>query len=155
MIDHFRKYRAVLAAIIILLILIVTRIAAPYHFRPEPERWAKASYGNSNFIRFDKIDSLPGSKLLVNLGEPVFEIRKNNLKVLNIKADLLLEKNNYKIIRKSTGPVLLFSADGSVSARSWMLLSQMGIKNLFVLTSGSGREVFRYQFTSDTTSVRK
>jgi 3-mercaptopyruvate sulfurtransferase SseA len=40
-------------------------------------------------------------------------------------------------IRKNKGPVILVSGDTSVSARVWMVLSETGMKNLYILTGKS------------------
>jgi hypothetical protein len=46
---------------------------------------------------------------------------------------LILEKENLSLIRKNNGPVILFSEDSSVSARIWMVLSEMGMRNIYIL----------------------
>jgi len=38
------------------------------------------------------------------------------------------------------GPVILYSNDISVSARVWMVLSQTGIKNIYILDTSVGNE---------------
>jgi len=44
----------------------------------------------------------------------------------------------------------LVSSDASVSARMWMFLSQMGIENLFILTTDRENESFKNKFRPDT-----
>ena len=45
----------------------------------------------------------------------------------------ILAKENIRIIRNSKGPVILASGDITISARIWMVLSEMGLKDLFIL----------------------
>jgi 3-mercaptopyruvate sulfurtransferase SseA len=68
----------------------------------------------------------------------------------NIPADSILSKKYLNTIRKHNGPVILFSSEMAVSARIWMLLSQMGCKNIYILTNNTDNEVFKSKFRPDT-----
>ncbi len=69
---------------------------------------------------------------------------------LFIAAGRLLDKENLKAIHTHQGPVLLVSDDPSISAKAWMILSQMGYRDLFVLTEKDSTEVLKYKFRPDT-----
>jgi hypothetical protein len=60
-----------------------------------------------------------------------------------------LNKNNFSLIGKHNGPVLLYSADPGLSARIWMLLSQMGRRNIYILTDSTDNEILKYKFRPD------
>ncbi|MCK7537140.1 MAG: rhodanese-like domain-containing protein [Marinilabiliales bacterium] len=58
-----------------------------------------------------------------------------------MNPESILEKENLKLIRKNKGPVILCSDDSSVSARVWMVLSEMGIKNIYILQDKAQRRL--------------
>jgi hypothetical protein len=54
---------------------------------------------------------------------------------ISIAPENILEKQNLRKIRKFKGNIVLLSQNPSESARIWMLLSEMGIRNLYILTT--------------------
>ncbi len=79
--------------------------------------------------------------------KPVSEITGD---VQNITADSILSKKYVNTILKHDGPVLLSSSEPGLSARIWMILSQMGCTNIYILTKNTDNEVFKYKFRPDT-----
>jgi len=71
--------------------------------------------------------------LLITLGNKAPAIEQVKDKIVQLNPGSILEKSNLSLIRKNKGPVILFSEDNSVSARVWMVLSELGIKNIFIL----------------------
>ena len=84
------------------------------------------------------------------MGEAGSGLNEITSDALFIAADSILSKNNLSIIRKHDGPVLLVSSETAVSARIWMVLSQMGYKNIYILTNDADSEVLKYKFRPDT-----
>jgi len=76
-------------------------------------------------------------------------IRKLSGELRNIPPDSILNKNHSTQIMKHDGPVLLYSSDPGLSARIWMLLSQMGRRNIYILTDSTDNEVLKYKFRPD------
>lgn len=144
------KYKVVLAVVLPVLILILLRTFGSNHFQSDAKRWAESSFLQSNIITAIQNETLPGEKLIINLSKD----GKGNMKIkrdtLNISTDSIISINYLEIIRKHEGPILLFSSDEAVSARIWMLLSQMGFKNIFILSNTTDNEVFKYKFRPDT-----
>ena len=152
--DLIKKYRLVIAVVLPILILVLLRSLGVNHFKNNVKRWAEPSVKQSNTIDIKQSDALSGKKLIINLDNDVIGIREISADALNIPADSVLTKKYFKIIRKHDGPVLLFSSQPSVSARIWMILSQMGFKNTYILTNNKDNEVFKYKFRPDTLSLR-
>ena len=142
------KYRVVLIIVLPILILVLIRSFSTNHFKSDAKELAGPSFNNLNIITANKINTLEGEKLILNLGE----IPADNLtgSVLNIKPDSILLKTNFRLIRKHKGPILLFSDQEGISARVWMILSQMGIRNIYILVSDNDNEVLKYKFRPDT-----
>lgn len=146
-----KKYRIVIAVVLPVLILILIKSVGTNHFRNDAKRWAESSLMRSNIISFEKAGALEGDKLIINLDEGNKIIQDLNIKTINIPENTILDKNNLKILRGHKGPVFIFSEEKALSARIWMVLSQMGNDNIFVLTSNTDDEEFKYKFRPDTT----
>jgi hypothetical protein len=147
--EFVKKYKVVLLIVLPVLILVLFRAFSSNHFQNDANKWAELSLKSSNIITLNKINSMPGKFLLINLDT----IQNTNDKIgnsLSIKPGSILERENLKTIRSFKGAVLLSSSRPDVSARIWMILSQMGMRNLYILTSDSDNEVFKNKFQPDT-----
>lgn len=144
------KYKVVIAVVLPILILVLLRSFGTNHFKIDAKKWAEPSVKQSNIITGEQINTLSGKKLIINLGEAGSGLNEITSDDLFIAADSILSKNNLSIIRKHDGPVLLASSETAVSARIWMVLSQMGYKNIYILTNDADSEVLKYKFRPDT-----
>jgi hypothetical protein len=144
------KYKVVFAIVLPILILILFRIFGTNHFKPDAKRLADPSVMRSNTINIEQSGTLSGKKLIINLDKKFNGISEMTMDAQNISADSILSKKYLNTIRKHDGPVLLFSSETAVSARIWMILSQMGCKNIYILTNDTDNEVFKSKFRPDT-----
>ena len=128
-----KEYRFVIFIVMIVTSLILIRTFNQGNFRYDAVRWAEPSLSGSNILTEDKVKSIDGEKLIIDLGNnaDVSKRFKESTRVINPVS--ILEKENIRIMRGNKGPVILASGDISVSARIWMVLSEMGLKNLFIL----------------------
>jgi hypothetical protein len=127
-----KRYWLVLSITLLAVILVMIRTYS-HNFRYDAVRWAEPSALRSNIITEDQIPGMSSHLLLITLGSEAPEIEQLQDKTVRLDTESVLEKNNLSLIRKNKGPVILYSDDNSVSARVWMVLSEMGIKNLFIL----------------------
>ena len=128
----FRRYWLVLSITLLAVILVLIRTFS-HNFRYDAVRWAEPSALGSNIITEDQIPAMSSDILLITLGNETPAIDLLQDKILKLNPESVLEKANLSLIRKNKGPVILFSDDNSVSARVWMVLSEMGIKNIYIL----------------------
>jgi hypothetical protein len=142
------KYKVVIAVVLIILVLVLIRSFGSNHFKSDADKWSEPTVMQSNIINEEQFKALPGEKLMIYLGEKTGGHTDISGKVLKISPDSVLSK--IKIIRKHDGPVALFSSDPALEARIWMLLSQMGFRNIYILSNDSGNEALKYKFRSDT-----
>jgi hypothetical protein len=141
-----KKYWLVIAVLVPILILVLVRSMSLNHFKNNAKKWADPSVEKSNIITIKQVGSLNGKILIINLDEDTRSVTEFRGDVQNIPADSVLIRNHISVILKHDGPVMLFSSDSGLSARIWMLLSQMGRRNLYILTNTSDNEVFKYKF---------
>ena len=148
--DFLKKYKVILLIVIPVVILVLLRAFSTNHFRNDARKLAEPSFSGSNIITPDKLMQLKGDKLLVILGKESKSNTVHTGKTISISPDSVMVKENLRLLRNHEGPVLLWSSDNAVSVRLWMLLSQMGIGELFILSEESEPEVLKYKFRPDT-----
>lgn len=148
MMQKFLKNNWELVLIVLVLsILVLYRATAHNHFKNDAKRWALSSMNHSNTVSVQKIAFLKEKYLLINLDQA------NQINIpLNyqsIKPDSIFSDKYLNPILKFDGRVILVSSDPGISARIWMILSQMGRTNLFILTDNEDNEVLKFQLKPD------
>lgn len=144
------KYKAVILIVLPILILILIRAFNPNHFRRNVKEWAEPSVMQLNIVNKEQLETLSGDKLIINLGTPTDSENTITDDAVHIAADSILMKNNLSTIRNHKGPIILYAFESSVAARIWMVLSQMGYRNIYILTTDTGNEVIKNKFRPDT-----
>jgi hypothetical protein len=124
----------ILAILFLVAAMVLIRSFRQSSFRYDAVRWAAMSADGSNIISPDQIAPAGERVLLISLGNMSEVPAQFKEQTVMISPGEILAKENLKLIRKNRGPVIISSDDPSVSARVWMVLSEMGIKNLFVLS---------------------
>lgn len=145
-----KKYKFIIAIVLPIVILVIIKAVGKNHFKSDAAEWAKPSFLRSNIIKTDNIGSYPGEKLTINLDNGTDSNNKVIGNSIRMTPDSVLVKNNFDLIRKHDGPVLLYSSDPAIAARIWMVLSQMGVEKIYILTSETDNEVFKNKFRPDT-----
>jgi hypothetical protein len=148
--ELLKKYSTLIIIVLSVVVLVLIRQFGGNHFRVNAKKWAEPSMSQSNIITEDQYQSLPGDKLVINLDKGNFNYTDNKLIVIDVPADSILLKKNFRSIRKHRGPVLLYSTEPDVSSRIWMVLSQMGIRQLYIIASEKDTEAIKYKFRPDT-----
>jgi hypothetical protein len=145
-----KKYLIVIAISLPALILITIKTFNATGFKYDAKRWSMPSYNGSNLVSTSDTGMLQGEKLLIILDKDnAGEFDKSALKIL-IPPDAILERRYLNLMRDHKGPILLFSVDPALSARIWMIISQTGIRNIYILTSDRDNEIFKNKFRPDT-----
>jgi hypothetical protein len=137
---YIKQNWLVLTIMSLVVAMVFIRSFSRNSFRYDAARWVAASADGSNLMTPEQAAEAGDLMLLVNLGnnaEPDGQFKERSVM---ISPEVILEKENLKLIRKNKGPVVLTSGDASVSARVWMVLSEMGMKNIYIL-SGEGAEM--------------
>ena len=148
--DLINKYKVIIAIVLPILILILFRTCSENNFKSDAKKWAEPSFSKSNIVSGEQIRTMSGEKLIVNLGNEVSGIIGKATEEVYISPDSVLSKKYLNKIKDHEGPVLLFSPDLALSARIWMIISQMGCKNIYILTYNTDNEVFKNEIRPDT-----
>jgi len=128
-----KQYWLVVTIFLIVVLFVLFRSFSRHDFRYDAARWAGPSVTGANIITEEHISALHGEILLISLGNQATVTDQLKDKTMTVNPESILEKGNLSVIRKNKGSVILFSDDSSVSARVWMVLSEMGMQNIYIL----------------------
>jgi hypothetical protein len=145
-----KKYKIVILVILPILVMVLIKLFSSYPYKYDVQRWIHPTLNNSNLITKSMIDSMKGNVMIVELNDSAISIKNNKKDVLHFPPTSIFEKEYIGKIQKHKGPVILYSENPAVSARVWVILSQMGYKNLFILTDSVDNEVIKCKFQPDT-----
>jgi hypothetical protein len=145
-----KKYIIVIAIALPVMILIAVKTFNASGFKYDAKRWSMPSFNGSNLVGTSDISTMKGDKLIVILDKVSDNIPDNSAVTVRIPPDEILQRKYLKLIREHKGAVLLFSADPSLSSRIWMVISQTGLKNIYILTDSRNNEIFKNKFRPDT-----
>ena len=134
----------------VVVILVIVRLAVPGRFRPDAAKWARPSFDGSELITPEDFAALQGDNLVIALDDQAVPELPSDISKVRIAPDSILAEGNLKLIRKNEGNVALVSADPSLSAKMWMIFKQMGIKDLYIMTSENDNEASKNKFRPDT-----
>jgi hypothetical protein len=150
MMKHLRPYLYVILIVLPVIILVLLRAFASGGFKPDANKLAEASFSGSNLLNREQVAALGSKPLIVKLAKEDTGQISPSSDTLFIAAGRLIDEENLKAIHAHQGPVLLVSDNPVVSAKAWMILSQMGYRDLFVLVEKDSNEVLKYKFRPDT-----
>ncbi len=150
--ETLKKYRFVSAVFIILLAAVLYRSFSHSGFRYDAPKLAGQSFQGSNIVTEEQIPGFQNA-LIIDLNNSEILKDKYSEFTLKVNPDSILEKKSIRRIIKNKGPVILVSSENAISARVWMILSQKGIKNIFILSEEKDFEVLKNKFRPDTLSA--
>ncbi|MDX9728934.1 MAG: hypothetical protein RBT50_06695 [Bacteroidales bacterium] len=129
-----KQYWFALIIFLVIISLVLLRSFSRAGFRYDAARWVEASVDGSNLITLEQLSALKGEIMLLNLGSEAGLPDKLIEKAVTVSPESVTLKENLKQIRNHKGPVILYSENRSVSARVWMILSEMGMRNVFIFS---------------------
>jgi rhodanese-related sulfurtransferase len=148
--NPIRQYGIIFFVVLAVVILVLVRSLSPGHFKQNARKLAEASFTNSNTMSREKLGTLRTSSLIVDLSDHDKLPKNPPAGAVNIPFRSLLEKAGQKVIHEFKGPVFLYSENPGTSAKAWIILSEMGYRNLYILTDEPDNEVMKYKFLPDT-----
>lgn len=128
-----KQYWLVILIFSLVTLLVLLRTFNRNNFRYDAVKWAEPSAIGSNLLTEKQAISIEGEKLIIALGGEVTVSKLFQNEVLRMDPESILQKGNLDILRRNKGPVILYSDQSSVSAKVWMVLSEMGLKNIYII----------------------
>ena len=147
--ELLKSFKVVIIVVFTILILVVFRTLGVNHFRNDAKKWIEPSVNHVNTVTIEHASALPGNNLIVRLDKAEGLNTGLSGEQLTISSDSILDKKIIRRILKFDGNILLEADDPGLSARIWMILRQMGCRNIYILTKDTDNEVLKYKFRPD------
>jgi hypothetical protein len=149
--EQLKNLKFVILFIVVILILVIVRNSDRNLFKQDVKSAIEATQNNSNVLSPDQLHQLKGPWMVVNIGNSDLPDSIHAEHSIKIPFENLLDQTNRKILEGVDGKLILYSADVSTASKAWVILNQMGFKNVFILNSGENPEEIKYKFQPDTT----
>lgn len=143
----FKELKIVLVILLVVLVLVIVKTTGKNRFNYDAKDAIEAVAGNDILVSFNEFKATENQFSVVDLSESASVQFENSLK---IPFEKLVEESNIQKLKEIQGKILLVSTDNSQTAKAWVILKQMGLKNVFVLANDENPEVLKYEFQPDT-----
>ncbi|MDD2307365.1 MAG: rhodanese-like domain-containing protein [Prolixibacteraceae bacterium] len=150
--QQLKKLKFVILIIVVILVLVIIRNSDQNLFKQDIKSAIEATQNNSNLLSPDQLHQLKGSWMVVNIGTSDLPDSIHVEHSIKIPFENLLDQTNRKILEEVDGKLILYSGDVETASKAWVILNQMGFKNVFILNSGGNPEELKYKFQPDTTA---
>lgn len=150
--QQLKNLKFVILIIVVLLILVIVRNSDQNLFKKDIKSAIEATQNNSNMLSTDQLRLLKGSWMVVNIGTSDLPDSIHLEHSIKIPFENLLDQTNRKILEGVNGNLILYSGDVAKSSKAWVILNQMGFKNVLILNIEGNPEEIKYKFQPDTTA---
>lgn len=145
--DKLKNLKIILAVLLIIFVLVIVKTSGKFSFNEDAKNTVEKIAANNFSISINELKAAQNEFMIVNLnksGLAQFE------KSLQIPFEKLVEESSLQQLKDTDYKIVLVSDDDSQTEKAWIILTQLGIKNVFALTNEENPEVFKYKFQPDT-----
>jgi type II secretory pathway pseudopilin PulG len=147
--NQLKNLKVILLVIGILLVLVVIRVSNQNLFKKDVKTAIEATRNNNNMISFDQLRQQKNPWMVVNIGDSDIPDSIQFEHSMKIPFENLLDETNRDILKGVDGDLILYSADVATASKAWVILNQLGFKNVFILNAGENPEELKYKFQPD------
>lgn len=144
---NIKELKIVIAILLVILVLVIVKTTGKNSFKNEAKEAIQAVAGSNFLVSLNDFKAAENQFLVVDLNKNSSAQIENSIK---IQYEKLLDESTIQKLKETQGKILLVSDDISQTSKAWVILNQMGIKNVFVLANDDNQEVLNYEFKSDT-----
>lgn len=141
--DKLKNLKIVLLVLVVVLILVFVKTTGKNQFKEDANNTVEKVVSGNFSISLGEFKASQNEYLVVNLNESdsvPFE------KSVKIPFEKLIEESSLQKLKDSDDKIVLVSEDESQAERAWIILTQLGITNVFTLSKSDNPEVFKYKF---------
>ena len=150
--NRIKSLKIIILVIGVLLVLVIVRNSDRKVFKEKAKTAIEAARNNSNLITINQLKKLTTPYLIIDIGS---EPRPDSLQfqhAVKITFSQLLDKANRKVLDEASGELILYADDIATTSRAWVILNQLGYKNLRIILLEENPEALKYKFQPDTTA---
>ncbi|HPE76157.1 MAG TPA: hypothetical protein P5210_09155 [Draconibacterium sp.] len=143
----FSNLKIVLLILLVVLILVLVKTLGKNGFKQDAKIAVETVSSNNFLVLPNDLKNKEKQYLIVSLDESSSQQFENSV---NIPFEKLLDDKNLQKLKETESNILLVSADNSISAKAWVILNQLKIRNVYILSTEENPEVLKYEFQPDT-----
>ncbi len=143
-----KEFSIVILVAGIISLLVLMKVMVKRDFSGTADTAVLAGYSQSNLISLEQIKLRAEKITILNIGNKTKNPELTSFHFINIPLKELTGKETLIKLRENTSETVIFSDDASLSAKAWVILDQLGIKNLYILVPDNNEEL-KYQFQPD------
>ncbi|HAQ17717.1 MAG TPA: hypothetical protein DCR40_00610 [Prolixibacteraceae bacterium] len=149
--NELKNLKFIILALVILLILVLVRNSDRNIFRNDVKTAIEAIQNKSNLLSPDQLHQLKSPWLVVNMDNSDLPDSLHVENSIRIPFDHILDQVNRKTLNEAKGDLIVYSADVATASKAWIILNQLGFKNVKILATKEIPEKLKYKFQPDTT----
>ena len=150
--NQIKNLKIVFLVILVLVVFVIIRNSDQNLFKRDVKTAVEALKSNSNLISLNHLQMFSSPYLIIDLGSGTRPDSLQFQQTIQIPFEKLLDKANRNILDEASGDLVLFSDNIATASKAWVILNQLGYKNLLILTSEDNPEELKYKFQPDTTA---
>jgi len=142
-----KSLKIVLLVLLVVIVFVIVKSNGKNSFKQDAQNAIETVVSNNFSVSISELKTMEKDVLVVDLNESGKSQFDNSLQ---IPFEKLLDKSNLKKLKETENKILLVSNDISKAEKAWVILNQLGLKNVFVLSDEVTPEIFKYKFQPDT-----
>lgn len=150
--NQLKNLKIVILIIVVLLILVIIRNSDQNLFKKDVKTAIEVAQNNSNMISLDQLRQIKNHWMVVNIGNSDLQDSLHIENSIRLPFENLLDEANQKILEGVEGDLILYSTDVAIASKAWVILNQLGFKNIVILNTEGNPEELKYKFQPDTTA---
>lgn len=149
--EKLKGLKGVLLILLVVLVFVIVRSTGKNRFKQDAREAIEAVKSNNFQVTINELKGAENQYLIVDLSESGSAPIENSVK---LPFEKLLEESSLEKFKSTENKILLVSDDNSVAAKAWVILNQLGLKNVYVFTNEENQEILKYEFKPDTVALQ-
>lgn len=144
--EKLKNLKWIILIVLIIAVLVVVRTAGNGGFKGDARETVATIAAGDFLISVNEYNQNKEVYQVVTLtqSENPDPVQLEN--AINIQFEQLIEESVIQKLKETQIKILLVSADNAQTAKAFVILIQMGFKNVFILSNDENPEVLKYQF---------
>lgn len=145
--EKLKNFKIVLLVLVVVLVLVIVKSVDKNHFKQNAKNAVEAVVSDNFSVSTSELKNSETQYLIVDFSESGKTQFENSLQ---IPFENLLDESTLQKLKQTENKILLVSNDNSKAEKAWVILNQLGFKNVVLLSSEENPEVLKYKFQPDT-----
>ena len=146
-----KDLKIVLFILLIVLVLVIAKTTGKNRFKQDAKNAIEVITSNNFSVSLTDFRAAENQFLVVDLSESgSIQIQFDNS--MKVTFEKLIDETLIQKLKETEKKILLVSEDNSLAIKSWVILNQLGFKNIFVLSDAENAEVLKYKFQPETSA---